>query len=92
MARKEKFSITSDLIKVEPEPENLHIKTPTAAAAIILVKESSSIEEKVKFDQMNLKLPSALKRKFHMWCLSNNISMSDFLLQKIRGAIDEENI
>jgi len=85
MSRKEKFSITSDLIKVESEPENLQIKTHVSASLSIPVKE------KVKIDQMNLKLPSTLKRKFHMWCLSNNISMSDFLLQKIRGVLEEKN-
>jgi predicted HicB family RNase H-like nuclease len=91
MARKEKFSITSDIIKVEPEPEHLQLKTPISSVHNLIVKETSSIKEKIEYDQMNLRVPSELKRKFHMLCLSNNISMSDFLLKRIREAVENEN-
>lgn len=75
MTSKQKFSLTSDLVKVESEH---HIENDT----INLKNEKTK-----KPEQINVKITSELKLAFQIWCLNNKITMSDAIVDQIKQVV-----
>lgn len=79
---KPKFSLTSDLVKVEPEPDS-----PVAQHIVSEPqKPVKVIEEK---EQLNLKISRDLKKRFQVWCLHNEKSMTESLEKAILDIIED---
>lgn len=68
---KQKFELTSDLIKVVSEPNTYELNTREA------VKPIKPIEEPK--EQINLKISKSLKNDFQIWCITQDINMTEGL-------------
>lgn len=69
---KQKFELTSDLIKVVSEPNTYELNTTREA-----VKPIKPIEEPK--EQINLKISKSLKNDFQIWCITQDINMTEGL-------------
>lgn len=67
---KKKFELTSDLIKIESEPNTYSINS--------IEKNSIKINDEKK-EQINLKIPKVLKSDFQIWCINNGKTMTEGL-------------
>lgn len=98
MARN-KFVLTSDLVKVEPEP--LEIPSPVREAEVVIVEEPVPnpslppfVEEERKHpddekDQLNLKITKRVKKDFQIWCIQNNKTMSDVVEEMMKECLSD---
>jgi len=74
VAKKPKFQLTSDLINVQKESEVMENKQVT--------KKSTQVK-----DQLNIKISKQLKQNFQVWCIQNNLNMSECIEQLIEEKI-----
>jgi hypothetical protein len=98
MARN-KFVLTSDLVKVEPEP--LEVSSPTREDDVAVVEEPvltpplpTFVEEERKHpddekDQLNLKITKRVKKDFQIWCIQNNKTMSDVVEEMMKECLSD---
>lgn len=64
---KPKFTLTSDLVKVEPEPHIPSLPNPEPMVRkVIIAKEA-----------INVHISRDLKKRFQMWCLMRERSMTE---------------
>ena len=68
---KQKFELTSDLIKVESEPNTYELNTREAVKSIKPIEEPK--------EQINLKISKSLKNDFQIWCITQDINMTEGL-------------
>ena len=68
---KQKFELTSDLINVVSEPNTYELN------------KNERINDKniISYpkEQINLKISKVLKNEFHVWCIKNDINMTEGL-------------
>jgi hypothetical protein len=83
---KPKFTLTTDLIKVEPEPQERHTQVLSAQATQPV--EQKKIEEK---EPISLKISKQLKKEFQMWCIMNGKSMTEALEEVLQTIIQDKN-
>lgn len=96
MARN-KFVLTSDLVKVEPEP----IETPlpvreAGALEPVLPPPPLPVEMEIKHpddekDQLNLKITKRVKKDFQIWCIQNNKTMSDVVEEMMKECLSSRD-
>lgn len=75
--KKKKFELTSDIVTVEKEPYHLE------AFQEARVKKKNT----EKKEQLNLKIDTKIKKKFQIWCLNNNKTMSEVVEEYINSLI-----
>jgi hypothetical protein len=75
---KNKFSLTTELLKVEPEPL-IDIKTPKPQK-----------KEKVKSVSISLKISEELKKEFQVWCVRKGKSMTEELEEALKIHIQKD--
>jgi len=80
---KQKFELTSDLIKVVSEPNTYELNTKEA------VKPIKPIEEPK--EQINLKISKCLKNDFQIWCITQDINMTEGLELALSQLINGSN-
>lgn len=80
---KQKFELTSDLIKVVSEPNTYEINTRE------VVKPIKPIEEPK--EQINLKISKSLKNDFQIWCITQDINMTEGLELALSKLINERS-
>jgi hypothetical protein len=95
MSSKSKFVLTTDLVKVEPEPvqmyenEKIFTKEPEKASPTIQHEKKSSskndqkIEGETDKDQLSLKIDRSIKRHFQIWCVQHNKTMTQGIEEAI---------
>lgn len=72
--KKEKFSLTADLVSVESEPITDVFPAPKQKKV-----ESSDIKE-----QLSVRVSKTLKTDFQMWCLQNGLTMTEVFEEFIK--------
>lgn len=89
MARN-KFVLTSDLVKVEPEPVEAYL--PVREAVVVepvlppvAVEDIKNPEDEK--DQLNLKITKRVKRGFQIWCIENNKTMSEVVEEMMKECL-----
>ncbi|WP_010304024.1 hypothetical protein [Candidatus Odyssella thessalonicensis] len=75
---KPKFSLTSDLVKVEPEP------TVEPSDKQLHPSKKAKSTHNVQKDFISLKIPADLKKKFQIWCLMNDKNMTEGLEEALK--------
>lgn len=91
MARN-KFVLTSDLVKVEPEPVE-ESQSVREAEVVKQVVPPLPMEMEVKHpddekDQLNLKITKRVKKEFQIWCIQNNKTMSDVVEEMMKECLN----
>ncbi len=87
---KQKFTLTSDLVKVEPEPKEVEsvLSSSSLKESPSEVKKISMNKEKVITKEViNFKIETNLKKKFQRWCFDEGISMSDVITDLIKKKV-----
>lgn len=79
---KPKFSLTSDLVKVEPEPQTLNTQQAEEPQKII----KQEIEEK---EAVNIKVSKKIKRDFQIMCFMKGITMTDAIEGAMKAFIEK---
>lgn len=78
MARN-KFTLTNDLVKIEPEPVVQQLEQTLIVEPLPLLDEMAIKGSEEKKEQLNLKITKKIKKDFQIWCIQNNKSMSDVI-------------
>jgi hypothetical protein len=84
---KPKFELTSDLVKIEPEPTKVEYIPPPPVGVTIQEPPKPVIER----DNISLKIVSSLKKELQIWCIHNNTNMTDVLEISIREFLDRNS-
>lgn len=79
---KQKFELTSDLVKIVAEPNTYSL---SGASAINATKPKEETKE-----QINLKISKNLKNDFQIWCINNDINMTEGLELALSKLINEQ--
>lgn len=86
---KPKFELTSELVKIEPEPIQAPIQ-PMPQQLVVqeqpVLDVKKSVEEK---DGISLKISKALKKELQIWCIHNNMNMTETLEAALREYLDQ---
>lgn len=80
---KQKFELTSDLIKVFSEPNTYDLNSREPA------KSNKPVEEPK--EQINLKISKSLKSDFQIWCINQDINMTEGLEMALSKLISDSN-
>ncbi len=78
---KNKFTLTSDLVRVEPEPIQEHAAAPPIPQRPIKREEPK--------ETINLKIKQSLKKELKMFCASNDISMTNVIEKALANFISD---
>ena len=71
---KPKFTLTANLINVEPETNNdVHIQNTTNASV------GQPQKRVVKFERLSLNIRKDLKKDFQLWCIQKGFNMTQAL-------------
>jgi len=93
---KQKFTLTSDLVKVEPEPTEIksafeQVQSPPVKESEVVSKEKSKIKKKIETKELiNFRLETTLKREFQRWCFEERVNMSDVVTDLIKKKLGKE--
>jgi hypothetical protein len=68
---KSKFILSSDLVKIEPEP---HTTIDNAN-----VVKTAPIKREVEKEHLSFKIPKTLKYDFQIWCVKNKKNMTSVI-------------
>jgi hypothetical protein len=68
---KQKYELTSDLIKIESEPNTYGLHTREVIKPVKIIEEPK--------EQINLKISKVLKNDFQIWCINNDKNMTEGL-------------
>lgn len=68
---KQKFELTSDLIKVVSEPNTYELSSREPIKVVKPIEEPK--------EQMNLLISKRLKTEFQIWCIGQDIKMTEGL-------------
>ena len=82
---KPKFELTSELVKIEPEPIEVTIQ-PVIQEEQPALEVKKPVEEK---DGISLKISKALKKELQIWCIHNNMNMTETLEAALREYLDQ---
>lgn len=74
---KSKFTLTPDLIKVEPEPD----------LPKVIFSEPVTQKVAITKEAINVNISRDLKRRFQMWCLLNEKSMTESIEEALEKLI-----
>ncbi len=80
---KSKFTLTADLVNVEPETiiETQQIIQPN--------KQIEVLQKKViRYERLSLNIPRDLKKSFQLWCIQKDFNMTQALEVAIRKLMD----
>jgi hypothetical protein len=80
---KKKFELTSDLIKVESEPNTYDLNSRDNNK-----KPFKAIDEPK--EQINLKISKCLKNDFQIWCINNDKNMTEGLEEALLKLIQKK--
>jgi hypothetical protein len=86
--KKTKFVLTSDIVKVEQEPELVAVPVEIRVPKIEetkLIKQNNDLEKV----QLNLKISKDVKSAFQVYCFKNGTTMSDELEKMILSKISD---
>lgn len=102
---KPKFELTSDLIKIEPEPdinssyqknnkEQLSQKESPEEPALLTAVPSRTVDSLIEQreeirEAISMKISKDLKKDFHLWCVRRGITMTDAIEAAIRKYLQE---
>lgn len=73
--QKQKFELSSDLIKIESEPEP---KSKPELTQYMFTRLGKHPAKEIK-DQLNLRISAQIKNDFKVWCIKNLVNMTDGL-------------
>jgi hypothetical protein len=74
---KSKFTLTSDLVKVEPEPDLLKPISPQPVISKVAIAKEA----------INVNISKDLKKRFQMWCLLKGKSMTESIEEALEELI-----
>lgn len=77
---KSKFTLTADLVNVEPEAI-----TATQSSSVQIEQPQKKI---IKYERMSLNIPKDLKKNFQLWCIQRGFNMTQALEIAIRKLMD----
>jgi hypothetical protein len=81
---KPKFILTTDLVKVEPEPE-----IPELSVNISNPDRTTDERKNIKKEAINVNISRDLKKRFQMWCLVNEKSMTSAIEEALEEIMKE---
>ena len=73
--QKQKFELTSDLVKVESEP----VGTSLPQQNVQVIQNPIPIKKIEEKEQINLRISSKIKKEFKIWCAKNFTNMTEAL-------------
>lgn len=82
---KPKFTLTTDLVKIEPEPSIPEVILEKAVSNVPAPEKTKIVER----EALNFKIPRELKKEFHLWCITNGKTMTEALEQAMEKLIKE---
>jgi|GEM_PF-2964722 len=89
---KPKFELTTDLVKVEPEPhfqkQPESVQSHTPEIAISSSNEDAKLTEKPERQSISLYISKDLKKSFHLHCIQNGMSMTDAMEEAIKRYLE----
>lgn len=80
---KTKFTLTTDLVKVEPEPD---ISEDISKMAVVNIPNTKNAKETEK-QTLKIKIPKRLKKEFQLWCITNGKTMTEALEEAMENLI-----
>lgn len=92
---KQKFSLTADLVKVEPEPkevdfvfgQNNNVEEKIDSGDVILKSVAKKNKITVRKELINFRIDVDLKKDFQRWCFEEGVNMSDIVSEMIRSKV-----
>ena len=80
---KPKFTLTADLVNVEPEA--IVASQPSAVSSVEIEQPQKKV---IKYERLSLNIPKDLKKSFQLWCIQKGFNMTQALETAIKKIMD----
>jgi hypothetical protein len=80
---KPKFTLTADLVNVEPEA--IVASQPSTVSNVEIEQPQKKV---IKYERLSLNIPKDLKKSFQLWCIQKGFNMTQALETAIKKIMD----
>ncbi len=80
---KPKFTLTADLVNIEPEAI-----VASQSSTVSNVEIEQPQKKVIKYERLSLNIPKDLKKNFQLWCIQKGFNMTQALETAIKKIMD----